>query len=579
MELEEIPLEASLSEEARKYSHLIEESDVPPPPEAGGDRRPHYSLRQRFANLMDACGWRFIAFLVVSQLICKGFLIRVVSSIMLPLFRDRVDASTLQIYVMLSMIPWSIKPIIGLCSDYILLCGYNKRGWLVVSWFVGTCSAVLLVVFSLTSPAGGGGSQIVLCFIGINFEIALYDLLSEGKYAEIRRDNEHVGSDFTTLTQALQMTGLLAGVCIVGFLSDAQNYTVMYIMALVCCVVPIGPTLMGWLPEERVVAPGPGGAGGNPVQLVDSSRFRQEWPKMVVVAICGLGGVTVSVLTTVIPDPAGPLIGFGVALVFLGGTLYGSHQVFADYPLISAVALYQVVTTLSQPLIGSELDYFYTATPECLADGPHFTYAYYISYTGIVGTAVALSGAFVYHVLLSKLRFRPVLLITTLLVSLAGLSDLMIVLRINTWIGIPDRVAYMVGEAVLEPLLGTLNWIPVSALITLAAPEGMEASCFAFLAGLSNFARMVSELSGSILIRFTMGESGAPARRAGARVLFEGIGFVPSALRAEGTPSNCDFSSLWWLVLMCHISFPLVVGVMATWLVPNLEQDEKVTSS
>jgi hypothetical protein len=159
---------------------------------------------------------------------------------------------------------------------------------------------------------------------------------------------------------------------------------------------------------------------------------------------------------------------------------------------------------------------------------------------------VGLSGTIVYHLLLSKLKFRPVLLITTLLVSLAGLSDLMIVRRWNVAWGIPDHVAYMVGEAVLEPLLGILNWIPVSALIALAAPKGMESTCFAFLAGLSNFARMMSELSGSMLIFFTQ------------------------------NGQACDFSSLWWLVLSCHVSFPLIVGVAAVWLVPNMEQNEKV---
>jgi hypothetical protein len=73
----------------------------------------------------------------------------------------------------------------------------------------------------------------------------------------------------------------------------------------------------------------------------------------------------------------------------------------------------------------------------------------------------------------------------------------------------------------------------------------MEASCFAFLAGLSNFARMVSELSGSIVLHFT-------------------------------TENACDFSSLWWLVLTCHISFRLIIGVLATWLIPDIGQQDEV---
>lgn len=539
--MEEIPLDGN----TQAYDHLIESTTA-----QVEEPKQIFTLKERAHNFLEACGWRFLVFLVVSQLACKGFLIQVVASIMLPLFRNRTDAATLQIYIMMCMIPWSIKPLIGLCSDYILLGGYNKRGWLVVGAAIGIVAALFLLLLGVSATTNP--FVLVFCFIGINFEIALFDLLSEGKYAEIRRLNKHVGSDFTTVTQALQTLGSLGAVCMVGFMGDARNYLVLYILVLAFSVLPLWPTLLGWMPEERHES-------GKLVGLVDTHRFRQEWPKMLVVGICGLGGVSVSVLTTVVPAPAGPLIGLGAALVFLGATLYGTNKVFGqDAPLIPAVALYQVVTTLSQPLIGSELDYFYTATPECLPDGPHFSYAYYISYTGIVGTVLKLTGVAVYYVLLSRLRFRPVLLITTLLVSLAGLSDLMIVLRVNIWLGIPDHVAYMVGEAVLEPLLSTLNWIPVSALIVLAAPAGMESSCFAFLAGLSNFARMVSELSGSILIRFTSEVRVTEA----ARILRESVG--------------CDFSSLWWLVLMCHISFPLIVGVMATWLVPDLEQDEQL---
>lgn len=522
--------------ELESFDHLIKDEE---------EKEERVLQKSRVARLFEKAGWRFLAFLFFSQFVCKGFLMILVRNIMLPLFRNRVDAATLQIYIMICMIPWSIKPLFGLFSDYILILGYHKRGWLLISLFFGTLSAILLLIQNASSSHP---YLLVICFVGINFEIALYDLLSEGKYAEIRRDNKELGSDLTTFTQMLQTAGQLSGVCIVGFISDLQLFVVLYVLALVFCVLPLAPTLLGWLSEP----PPPEGGGRQLFKISNPLGLRDDFPKIVVVFICGLAGVVVSVLTTTIPDPTGPLVGLGVGLLFLGVILYGTHHAFHAQPLITAVALYQVITALSSPAIGSELDYFYTATPECLPDGPHFSYAYYISYSGIVGTALALTATLVYHFFLSKLRFRPVLLITTILVCLAGLSDLFIVSRLNIRLGIPDKVAYMVGEAVLEPLLGTLNWIPVSALIALSAPKGMEASCFAFLAGLSNFARMMSELSGSIIIRFT------------------------STLVEEGGAQNCNFDSLWWLILLCHVSFPLVIGVLATWLIPDIGQEEEV---
>ena len=210
--------------------------------------------------------------------------------------------------------------------------------------------------------------------------------------------------------------------------------------------------------------------------------------------------------------------------------------------------LAQFVTFLERegsPRISTALEYFYTATPDCLPGGPHFDYTYFIAYTGIVGALIGLLGVGLYQVALSGLRYRPVLLITTTLSALAGFSDLSMVLRFNVWLGIPDTVAYMLGEAMLEPLLGMLAWIPVSALISMACEPGREACSFAYMAGLSNFARMVSTLSGAVIIEWS------------------GVG-----------GNLCNFDFLWVLVLSCHIVLPLVVGVAAVWIIPDMRQDE-----
>jgi BT1 family len=104
----------------------------------------------------------------------------------------------------------------------------------------------------------------------------------------------------------------------------------------------------------------------------------------------------------------------------------------------------------------------------------------------------------------------------------------------------------MIGEAVLEPLLDMLNWIPTSALIALAVPHGMEASAFAFMAGLSNFARMVSELLGAYL--------------------FKAAGVITSG------GASCDFSALPGLVLGCHVLAPTIICVPAAWIIPHMPQ-------
>lgn len=492
------------------------------------------AIKHYWTSLLSACGWRFLLFLVASQLLGKGALMTTVRSVMLPLFKDllHVNAQQLQIYVMIVMIPWSVKPLIGICSDYILIGGYNKRGWLLIGSAVGILFSALLFASSSTSSALLGA-----CFTGINFQVALYDLLSEAKYSEIRNEHIEIGSNLTTLVQGMQVVGVLITIMFVGALADERIYTPIFIIALCLSISMLIPTLLGWLPEVRH-------QGVRFIQIIDLDRLRSERYMIMVVAFCGASGLISSLVVTL----ANPTAGLIVALLLLICCISGC---WAFFPAgLTQVALYQVFTTLSQPAMGAALDYYYTANADCLPDGPHFSYAYYIGYAGIVGTLISLAGVGIYQVAFSQMRFRTVLSITTILASLGGISDLIIVLRWNIAMGIPDKVAYIVGEAVLEPLLGMLNWIPASALISITAPKGMEASCFAFMAGLSNFARMVSELSGSIL--FTA---------AGINTTSDDV---------------CNFDSMWWLVLMCHIVMPIAIGIPSTWFIPNIKQDERL---
>lgn len=483
-------------------------------------------------RVLDVCGWRFLVFLAFSQGVTKGMLMTVVGSTMLPLFRNSVDAATLQVYSMIIMLPWSLKPLIGLCSDYILMGGYRKRGWLLLGQAVGLAASVALFMVSVSSPRAAWSVAILVAgFAGQQFQISLYDLLSEAKYSELRNANPHVGSDITTLVQGMIALGELVALLFVGFLADGGMFTVLFAIGLGLSASTLLPTLLGWLPEvppppQRVTA----------CVSLSATATRSELPLILVVAFCGFSSVVVVSLEEF------PLIGLGVSFVLLLCCLLGAWRVFS--PLLAQVALFQVLTTVAQPSVGTALSYYYTANATCVPDGPHFDYAYFISWTGIVGTLLGLAGVLVYQLALSRLRFRRVLFITTVLVSLAGLSDLSMVLRWNVALGVPDHAAYMLGEAIVEPLLSKLSWIPVSALISLAAEPGREACSFAFMAGIANFARMQAKLSGAVITA------------------------------AAGVGKDCNFEALWWLVLLCHAVFPLCIGVPAVWLVPDMEQQQ-----
>ena len=488
-----------------------------------------------FTNLVKFMGTKFMFFLFFSQAICKGMLMSLIGSAMLPIFKNKMGASAseTEIYTVLCLLPWSIKPIIGLCSDFIILGGYNKRGWLIIGNLIGIGSLVLLFVTVFINSSLVSPFLLVSCFIGVNFEVAMFDLLSEAKYSEVRNNHPELGSSPSVYANGLITFGSLLALTFVGKLSDDELYWVIFLLALVCGCAPLLPTLLGWLPEVKYV-------NAKWIQLVEKDRIRRELPMILVVAFAGVSGIITSVVTTL----ATPFIGLLVSGLLLFLCLAGCWRYFPEE--ITQVALYQVITTLSAPSIGSALSYFFTASETCLPNGPHFSFAYFTSWAGIVGQVLGLFSVFIYAAFLSKLRFRKVLIITTILQGLGGLSDLIIVLRLNIYIGLSDKAAYIIGGAVLEPVVDMLNWLPANALLSIFNEKGMEASCFALLAGTANFAKMVTKLNGSII--------------------FSMAGIQTSA------NAPCNFDALWWLILVCHVLAPIIIGIPATFLIPDMEQ-------
>jgi hypothetical protein len=264
------------------------------------------------------------------------------------------------------------------------------------------------------------------------------------------------------------------------------------------------------------------------------------------IAIIAFTGLAAPV-TSALANTGDPLIALALALVLTLGSLAGAWMVFPR--MIARIATYRVLVTLAQPSLGAAMDYFYVATPDCVPNGPHFSYAYYVTVAGLIGSVAAFLGVLLYQKTLSSLRFRSVVMITNVLNSAIGASDLFLVLRVNVALGIPDWAAYIVGEAVMEPLIGMLNYIPDSTLLSKAVPLGMEGSAYAFMAGLSNYASMISRLSGALIFELAGVQTSVP----------------------------CNFDALWWLVLVCHVAAPGVVGLAAAWaLIPNVGQKEKL---
>lgn len=143
-------------------------------------------------------------------------------------------------------------------------------------------------------------------------------------------------------------------------------------------------------------------------------------------------------------------------------------------------------------------------------------------------------------------------------------------------IGIPDKVFFLLGNAIFENLVGILQSIPFSSIYAKISPPGMESAVFAYTGkqlywscgifdrlqkvysltlftsdtvGIANFCNMASNLLGSGVIKW-------------------------SGMSTVG--DDCNFDALPKLIIVYSIVIPTLVGIPATFLIPNILQTENM---
>jgi folate/biopterin transporter len=469
-------------------------------------------------------GIRFIVLIFFTQCFLKGLVLTVFSQGLFPLIKSLgVDATQFQVLSALAMSPWTVKPLFGVLSDNFAIFGYHKRSWMLLSCVSGIVGAVFMSIAVYTPIV------IALFVMMIHYQISVCDLLVEGKYSELTRDNKDVGSDIVTLSNAFQNLGILISLAFIGPLSDAGMFRITNLIACVVCVVSVVPVALGWLPEEKVN------------YVFNREHFIVNWKVITLVTITGLMAPSMAAITVF----ASKWIGLLCSLIVIVCVVVGGYMAM-PHPIIARVALYQVLTSLSRISFSKALDYFFTAGPECLPGGPNFSNTFYITTTGLIGAAAALLTSFYYQAFLSNWKYRNVLIVTSVLSACGGIFDYVIVKRWNLLIGIPDVIFFIIGDDVIHNIVDMLYWIPSSSMLSKVCPKGMESCTFAYLAGVSNFATMVSTIFGAWLS--------------------EWFGIVTIGDVA------CNWDALPPLILIGHIGLVLLVAIPAAWLIPNVPQ-------
>ncbi|KAL8437632.1 hypothetical protein ACSSS7_000789 [Eimeria intestinalis] len=163
----------------------------------------------------------------------------------------------------------------------------------------------------------------------------------------------------------------------------------------------------------------------------------------------------------------------------------------------------------------------------------------------------AFVGVALFQRFVSKWTFRRAFLVTSLLQQATCVFDLIMVMRWNLAIGIPDRVWYFFSASIIEEVASMWAFMPGCVLISRLCPKNLESTMYAVVAGLQNFAQSMSKFAGNFLCFTLLGMRTLPT--------------------AEG---GCNFDKLPLAIGISSGVCPLFPILLTLWLIPKLLMDQ-----
>ncbi|KAJ6713880.1 FOLATE-BIOPTERIN TRANSPORTER 3-RELATED [Salix viminalis] len=118
-----------------------------------------------------------------------------------------------------------------------------------------------------------------------------------------------------------------------------------------------------------------------------------------------------------------------------------------------------------------------------------------------MGAVGSLAGVLIYQNWLKDHPFRDLLFWSQLLYGASGLLDLILVLRLNLKIGLPDYFFVVIDEAV-SMMIGRIKWQPLLVLSSKLCPAGIEGTFFALLMSIDHVGMLSSTWVGGLLLKF-----------------------------------------------------------------------------
>ena len=185
-------------------------------------------------------------------------------------FKERgLTAGQLATFSWIITIPWFIKPVYGLLSDFVPIAGTRRRSYFLIMAALATVSAIAVSLMS-GAPYWALASMITLLWLGVGFT----DVLTDALMVENGKPLGLTGTFQSVQWAALSASSILVGIA-GGYLAEHRAFAAAF--ALVACF-PLISLLMAWLVvQEPPARPNLEGLGETWAALRQATGRRDLW--------------------------------------------------------------------------------------------------------------------------------------------------------------------------------------------------------------------------------------------------------------------------------------------------------------
>ncbi|KAJ6307510.1 hypothetical protein OIU76_017329 [Salix suchowensis] len=386
--------------------------------------------------------WSFVLGVMIVYGVSQGFAVGMskVSTKYYMKDEQKVQPSELQVYLGLLQLPWVMKPLWGLLTDTLPVLGYRRRPYFIFA-AIRRCSSGLLETQSLYLIQDEE-SAVNMSQGGSNKVIfsAIADVAIDACVTQNSIRHPSLAADMQSLCGFSSSIGALVGYSLSGF--------------LVHLVGPKGVFGLLSVPAGLVILVG---------MILKESRVHKFTHR-------------------------------GVNEKFLdAGKAMWTALKFRD---VWRPCLYMYLSLAVSLNIHEGMFYWYTDAK----GGPSFSQEVVGSIFSM-GAVGSLAGVLIYQNWLKDHPFRDLLFWSQLLYGASGLLDLILVLRLNLKIGIPDYFFVVIDEAV-SMMIGRIKWQPLLVLSSKLCPAGIEGTFFALLMSIDHVGMLSSTWVGGLLLKF-----------------------------------------------------------------------------